>query len=398
MTKILIVAKTRQGRGACIGGITFDGRSVRLIAANAETDEQAGMEYEVGEVWEVAFSPAAEITPPHIENMIVRSKRRLAPMTEPEAFIQRLMAPKTGGIDVLYDGLTQATQLDALYLVERSGVPAYSTMFWRPDQPLRRDDDSKRIRYRYPTEDGGRTLTFVGFQTPVDVIPAGTLLRVSLAHWWRPPEMPEGELRCYVQLSGWFVDVPPPESAPVPTQTRKPKSPSRETPIEPSMSGARRLLKDVFGFDEFLPLQAEIIANILQRRDTLVIMPTGGGKSLCYQLPALLSDGLTVVVSPLIALMQDQVDALRQLGVVAAFLNSTLSMGEYASTVGRIRSGEIKLLYVAPETLLRPETLVMLDQSRVRLFAIDEAHCISSWGHDFDDGQNPAFPAPDKIP
>ncbi|HEY53401.1 MAG TPA: DNA helicase RecQ [Caldilineae bacterium] len=149
------------------------------------------------------------------------------------------------------------------------------------------------------------------------------------------------------------------------------------------MSRARRLLKDVFGFDEFLPLQAEIIANILQRRDTLVIMPTGGGKSLCYQLPALLSDGLTVVVSPLIALMQDQVDALRQLGVAAAFLNSTLSMGEYTATVGRIRAGEIKLLYVAPETLLRPETLVMLDQSRVQLFAIDEAHCISSWGHDF---------------
>ena len=153
--------------------------------------------------------------------------------------------------------------------------------------------------------------------------------------------------------------------------------------VEADMRRARHLLKDVFGYDEFLPLQAEIIANVLQGNDSLVIMPTGGGKSLCYQLPALLSDGLTVVVSPLIALMQDQVDALRQLGVAAVFLNSTLTMSEYGTTVGRIRKGEIKLVYVAPETLLRPETLAMLDQSNVRLFAIDEAHCISSWGHDF---------------
>ena len=382
MSKILIVAKTRQGRGACIGGITFEGRSVRLIAANAETDEQAGMEYEVGEVWEVETSPMAEITPPHVENVIVRSKRRLAPMTEPETFIQQHMAPETDGIDVLFDGLTQATTLGALYIAERNGVPDYSTLFWRPDQPLQRDDDSKRIRYRYPSDDGGRTLTFVGFQAPVDVIPAGTLLRVSLAQWWRPPEMPKGELRCYVQLSGWFWGA----TTQAETAAASAPTPEKEPPpiaIEATMRHARQLLKDVFGYDDFMSLQAEIITNVLQRNDSLVIMPTGGGKSLCYQLPALLADGLTVVVSPLIALMQDQVDALRQLGVAAAFLNSTLSMGEYVATVGRIKRGEIKLLYVAPETLLRPETLVMLDQSRVQLFAIDEAHCISSWGHDF---------------
>ncbi|MCA9980114.1 MAG: DNA helicase RecQ [Anaerolineales bacterium] len=138
-----------------------------------------------------------------------------------------------------------------------------------------------------------------------------------------------------------------------------------------------------FGFTDFLDGQEEVISQITSRRDGLVVMPTGGGKSLCFQLPALLRAGLTVVVSPLISLMQDQVDQLREWGISAASLNSTLTYTVYSETVSWIRHGRVKLLYMAPETLLRPDTLDLLEQVNVDILAIDEAHCISSWGHDF---------------
>jgi ATP-dependent DNA helicase RecQ len=143
------------------------------------------------------------------------------------------------------------------------------------------------------------------------------------------------------------------------------------------------ILKNTFGYDTFLPLQKEVIENILARRDTLAIMPTGGGKSLCYQIPAQLFDGLTVVVSPLIALMKDQVEQMRASGVPALFLNSTLSPQVYQENMEYVRRGEVKLLYVAPETLLTPRIFALLDTIKVDLLTIDEAHCISEWGHDF---------------
>src|SRR5688572_11725607 len=143
------------------------------------------------------------------------------------------------------------------------------------------------------------------------------------------------------------------------------------------------ILKNTFGYDTFRPLQCEVIENVMARRDTLAVMPTGGGKSLCYQIPAILSDGLTVVVSPLIALMKDQVEQLRAYGVPALFLNSSLRPQDYQENMEYVKRGEVKLLYVAPETLLTPRILSLLAGVKVDLLTIDEAHCISEWGHDF---------------
>jgi len=145
----------------------------------------------------------------------------------------------------------------------------------------------------------------------------------------------------------------------------------------------KTILRDVFGYEEFRSLQQEIIENVLGRKDTLVIMPTGGGKSLCYQIPALIFKGLTIVVSPLISLMEDQVKQLTALGIEAIVLNSTLSYEKYQNNIARITRNEVRLLYLAPETLLMQKTLAMLSSQQVDCFTIDEAHCISEWGHDF---------------
>ncbi len=144
-----------------------------------------------------------------------------------------------------------------------------------------------------------------------------------------------------------------------------------------------RILQQHFGYKSFRPLQQEVIEHVLEGRDAVVLMPTGGGKSLCYQVPALAFDGLTVVVSPLIALMKDQVEALRGNGVQAAFLNSSLGWEEERSIGEELEAGRLKLLYVSPERLFQQGFLERLERLRVKLFAIDEAHCISSWGHHF---------------
>ena len=313
--------------------------------------------------------PETSLIPPHNENIVVYEKQLLHRAKDPKdlvSAIELLMPPKTGHPQELYEGLLKVTGSGSLYVPAGDDVPHYSTTFWRPDQPLIRDTEGRRIRYRYPTQNGGYTLTFVGFQEPVETIPAGTLLRVSLAHRWRPKDEPDAEERHYAQLSGWFLEAEKQEK-------EKPLDEEKPLPLPTPLQNPLEILQNVFGHEAFRPFQKDIINHILKKQDALVVLPTGGGKSLCYQLPALVFDGMTVVVSPLISLMQDQVMQLQNRGIRAAFLNSTLSYLEQKTVMQRVKQGKIKLLYVAPETLVRPEILLMLDESDVACLAIDEA-------------------------
>lgn len=164
------------------------------------------------------------------------------------------------------------------------------------------------------------------------------------------------------------------------------------------MENARRILSNTFGYHDFRHHQAEIIQTLNDGQDALVLMPTGGGKSLCFQIPALLRNGTGIVISPLIALMQDQVDALRQLGLQAAFLNSTQGAATQSQTEQALARGELDLLYIAPERLLMPRMLNLLEDADLALFAIDEAHCVSQWGHDFRKEYQQLSVLPERFP
>lgn len=158
---------------------------------------------------------------------------------------------------------------------------------------------------------------------------------------------------------------------------------SKGSDSKKKLASPEDILKQVFGYDEFRPFQKEIIDNLLQKKDVLAVMPTGGGKSLCYQVPALIFEGVTIVVSPLISLMHDQICGLETIGVEAVALNSSLDWEKYADNIRRIKNGEVKILYVAPETLASDRCKELLSSIKVDCLTIDEAHCISEWGHDF---------------
>ena len=155
------------------------------------------------------------------------------------------------------------------------------------------------------------------------------------------------------------------------------------TKMESAAGSPEQLLEQHFGFNTFKPGQREVIEHLLAGRSAAAVFPTGGGKSLCYQLPALQFEGVTLVVSPLIALMKDQIDALHQRGIDAERLDSSLTLDEYRNVMDRLRRGELRLLYVAPERFNNERFRQTLSQVRVSLLAIDEAHCISEWGHNF---------------
>ena len=202
--RVVIVARTRVRGGACVGGLAMDRpRSVRLVQPDG-SDCPPSAAYQVGDLWDLDYQVPGDLLPPHVEDVIVEAARPAGRVEDLRSFLLDRVYPWEGPPETLFDGLLQPTDTGSGYVSQATGIPGASVGFWVADEPLVRLVEGATVRYRYPGAHGVRSLTYVGFEAPVETLPAGTLLRVSLARWWKNPDAPGQEARCYLQLSGWI--------------------------------------------------------------------------------------------------------------------------------------------------------------------------------------------------
>lgn len=204
--RVLIVAKTHMGKGAaCVGGLDLDNhRSVRLLLANGKHQPE-GTDYDVGQIWDLMYEPRPEVTPPHVEDVLVSEAHLAGRAPNLRAFLIKWVQPWSGPPNQTFENLVRSTFEGHGYINEIVGVPTMSTGYWLPDHALTQTAVETKVYYRYPRKDGVRLLPYLGFAPPVEAIPAGTLVRLSLARWWRPEHEHDVEARCYLQISGWYL-------------------------------------------------------------------------------------------------------------------------------------------------------------------------------------------------